>query len=257
MKLKKLQMGGYVPSQDSRSRYYTSPEVRKAQQRGEAKLKNSGLLEFIPIYGTYKSAERFVEDPSVLKGAETLLSGVGDVMTGGLLGYTMKGLKYYNKAKKAQKQVANLHRQERDFVKAVEASLPERRTALIKKQQNASNSLSLMEPTPKVQQEILKRQRTINQLKQASPKEILPNTYPIRQELFTDRWRDISEKDIMPNIWKARDAFNKAKQYGTFVIPTSIGEEAYRAIDNTIVKSKPSKNQPHQFIIEKDMKNHY
>jgi hypothetical protein len=59
--------------------------------------------------------------------------------------------------------------------------------------------------------------------------------------------RKITDEDVMPNVWRYRDAFNKAKQWGTLVIPANIGEEAYRAIDgnsaiyNTIVKPKPSK----------------
>jgi hypothetical protein len=58
--------------------------------------------------------------------------------------------------------------------------------------------------------------------------------------------RAISEKDVMPNVRRYRDAFKEATQYGLLTIPANIGEEAYRSIDgnsaiyNTIVKPKPS-----------------
>lgn len=255
MKLKKLQMGGYVPSQDSRSRYYTSPEVHKAQQQGEAKINDSGLLEFIPIYGTYKSAERFVEDPSVMKGAETVISGIGDIATGGLLGYATKGVKYYNKARKAQKPYKKLRQEEQKFIKSKLESAPEQRAALIKKQRQVANSLSLMEPTPKVRQEILKRQRKINWLKEASPRELFPNIYHTTGELFGNRIRDISEKYIMPNVWQYRDAFNNAKQWGTIAIPANVIKGGLRTTDpnstfyNNIFDPQPFKNQSRKLIL--------
>jgi hypothetical protein len=76
--------------------------------------------------------------------------------------------------------------------------------------------------------------------------------------------RKISDEYVMPNVWLYRDAFNKAKQWGTLAIPATIGKGAFRGTDpnstiyNTIFESKPSKSTPsHTFIIEKDMKNHY
>lgn len=239
MKLKKLQIGGYVPTGDPR--YATSPEIRKAQQEMINKAKNSGLLEIIPLYGTYKSAERFIKKPNIGTGLETLMSGLTDVASGGLIGAAAKGLKYSNKAKKAQSLRRTLNQREKKVITSIMESAPEKRAALIKKQQNASNSLSLMERTPKIDKEILKRQKDINWLKEASPEEILSNTLRDTKSSFADRRSKLYLKHDMPNSIKAENAFKTAKQYGTLVIPGTVGKEAIRVLNTktTVFDSEP------------------
>lgn len=249
MKLKKLQLGGYVPSQYL-SKDYTPSQILKAQKRALAKAGDSGLLEIIPIYGTYKSGERFVKNPNIGTGIETGISVIGDIATGGLLGAATKGVKAYNKATKAYKQIDNLNEEKNQVLNLILNSAPTKRAALIKKQQNASKSLSLMERTPKVQQEILKHQRKINWLKEASPEEILSNDLSKQSQLFYNRKNKIYLNDAMPNSMEATKAFNTANDYGMFLIPAKAGQGELRYLNNnsTIFNSKSS---------EKDMKNHY
>jgi hypothetical protein len=68
-----------------------------------------------------------------MKGAETVISGIGDIATGGLLGYATKGVKYYNKAEKARKAWSNLFQEEKKFIKSTLESAPKKRAELIKK----------------------------------------------------------------------------------------------------------------------------
>ena len=71
------------------------------------KHQEGGWLELLPIYGTFKSAERFIDNPSWGGAAETGLSLLGDIGMFTGAGALIKGLSIANKATKATK-AANL-----------------------------------------------------------------------------------------------------------------------------------------------------
>lgn len=113
------------------------------------------LSEMAPIYGTYKSAKRFVEDPSWGKGFETALSLAGDVATFTGLGLVGKGLVAANKARQATKaaKVADIAAQ---TARTNYWNTAEKLGSKIKHNKNVINSLTL-ENQPKGYQIISQR----------------------------------------------------------------------------------------------------
>ena len=74
--------------------------ILKAQQGDVIK---QSLLEMIPIYGTYKNAERFIQNPTWYGAGSTALSLLGDATMFTGLGWLIKGASTANKAAKAYK----------------------------------------------------------------------------------------------------------------------------------------------------------
>ena len=113
------------------------------------------LLEMAPIYGTYKSAKRFVEDPSWGKGFETALSLAGDVGTIFGVGLVGKGLIAANKARKATK-AARIADAAAQTARTNYWNTAEKLGSKIKHNKNVINSLTL-ENQPKGYQIITQR----------------------------------------------------------------------------------------------------
>lgn len=128
------------------------------------KHQEGGWLEMLPVYGTYKSAERFVDNPSWNGAIETGLSLLGDVgmVTG--VGALAKFISGANKARKAYKtariaeQTANTARD--NFWKAQQGMRK------VKHNEGVINSLSIQPRTAKTDQLIIdkiKQNQVLNQ----------------------------------------------------------------------------------------------
>ena len=106
--------GGKVTNECiQRGKNSSDPKIRKRatfaqnSRSWSKKHQEGGWLELLPIYGTFKSAERFIDNPSWGGAAETGLSLLGDVGMFTGAGALIKGLSIANKATKATK-AANL-----------------------------------------------------------------------------------------------------------------------------------------------------
>jgi len=117
------------------------------------------LKDITPGLGTYRAYQRAKEDPRFGTYADVGLSAVGDVATLFGVGAGIKALSAANKARKAYKaadaanQMYDAYKSVRNFKNAEQAA----EAAKIKRGNQAIESLSLMERTPKVESEIIKR----------------------------------------------------------------------------------------------------
>lgn len=154
----------------SRAKKSKNPKLRKRatfaanSRRWSKKHQEGGWLEMLPVYGTYKSAERFVDNPSWSGAVETGLSLLGDVgmVTG--VGALAKFISGANKARKAYKtariaeQTANTARD--NFWKAQQGMRK------VKHNEGVINSLSIQPRTAKTDQLIIdkiKQNQVLNQ----------------------------------------------------------------------------------------------
>lgn len=137
----------------------SNPAIRKratfAANARKWKHQEGGLLELLPIYGTYKDFEKFKENPNWRTGASLGLSALGDVAMFTGAGAIVKGISAANKAKKAYRvanSAANLARQ-----KVWNAG------SKLNRETQAVNSLTLMNAPTKT---IMQRQAQKNLAKQ-------------------------------------------------------------------------------------------
>ena len=117
------------------------------------------LKDMTPFVGTYRAFQRAKEDPRFGTYADAGLSAIGDVATLFGVGSVIKGLSAANKARKAYKaanaaeEMYNAYDNARNFQKAVQAQ----EAAKIRRGNQTIESLSLMDRSPKVESEIIKR----------------------------------------------------------------------------------------------------
>lgn len=180
-------------------------------------VKNT-LLEMLPIYGTYKSAERFINNPTWAGAGETALSLLGDVASLAGVGLIAKGASTAGKAAKAYKVADKAS----DALAATQKANDV--TPLIKQYKHNNNvvkSASLMNE-PKAQALIPRRIKANQALKQEiiQKQNVIDNAY----NHAVDATRNASSL-----VKKSRQYYNTAKPLPV----AAVGAEASTRAVNT------------------------
>ena len=117
------------------------------------------LKDMTPFLGTYRAFQRAKEDPRFGTYADLGLSAVGDVATLFGVGAAIKGISAANKARKLYKAADAANDAYKTYSNAAKAQkgIQAAEAAKIRRGNQTIESLSLMDRSPKVESEIIKR----------------------------------------------------------------------------------------------------